>query len=173
MESIRLSSASHPLYPRARALYEESFPLHEQRVPSSQQAVLADEAYHFDLLFEGELFLGLSLYWEAPDFFYVEHFCIDPALRGQRYGRRALDLLGQKGKPVILEIDPPEDGPSLRRKAFYERAGYRANGFAHVHPPYQPGRPGHRLLVLSYPDALSAALYGRFSAYLQQHVMAR
>ena len=59
MESIRLSSASHPLYPRARALYEESFPLHEQRVPSSQQAVLADEAYHFDLLFEGELFLDV------------------------------------------------------------------------------------------------------------------
>lgn len=171
MELIRLSSPGHPLYGRARTLYEQSFPLHEQRTPSSQKAILGDEAYHFDLLFEGECFLGLLLYWETPDFFYVEHFCIDPALRGRRYGRRALDLLGQKGKPVILEIDPPEDDLAVRRKGFYERAGYRANPFAHVHPPYRPGRPGHRLLVLSYPDALSPTLYGRFAAYLQRHVM--
>ena len=62
------------------------------------------------------------LYWETPDFRYIEHFCILPALRGQRYGSRALSML-PNDRPVILEIDPPVDEIAIRRKAFYERCG--------------------------------------------------
>ena len=50
-----------------------------------------------------------------------------PEMRGRGCGAQALSLLGERKKTVILEIDPPNDEVSVRRKAFYERAGYRAN----------------------------------------------
>ena len=50
-------------------------------------------------------------------------------MRGRGYGAQALSLLGERKKTVIPEIDPPKDEVSVRRKAFYERAGYRANPF--------------------------------------------
>lgn len=46
-----------------------------------------------------------------------------PALRGQRYGSRALSML-PNDRPVILEIDPPVDEIAIRRKGFYERCGF-------------------------------------------------
>ena len=66
-----------------------------------------------------------------------------------------LALLAAEGKPVILEIDPPVDDLSHRRQGFYERAGYHANPYAHVHPPYHAANRGHALVVMSYPGALT------------------
>ena len=72
---------------------------------------------------------------------------------------------------MILEIDPPADDISVRRKNFYERAGYRANGFEHVHPPYRRGFNGHRLVIMSSPAPLSEEEYKIFARYLSETVM--
>lgn len=88
------------------------------------------------------------------------------------FGSRALELLQAKGKPVILEIDPPRDEVSRRRKGFYERSGFAANPFAHLHPPYRRGAAGHDLVIMSSPAALTEEEYGRFAAFLKGHVMA-
>ena len=61
---------------------------------------------------------------------------------------------------------------SHRRQGFYERAGYHANPYAHVHPPYHAANRGHALVVMSYPGALSADTYAAFADYLQHTVMA-
>ena len=76
------------------------------------------------------------------------------------------------GKPLILEIDPPSDSISERRKGFYQRCGFRENPFHHIHPPYHEGFDGHELTVMTYPRTISAELYGTFFAYLRQRVMA-
>ena len=44
------------------ALYEASFPRHEQRLPDEQRAVLSHPEYHFIQLFDGAEFVGLLLY---------------------------------------------------------------------------------------------------------------
>ena len=75
-----------------------------------------------------------------------------------------------RGKPVILEIDPPVDRVSIDRRHFYQRLGFVENGFAHVHPPYRAGYQGHRLVVMSRP-AISAETYGLFADYLNHTVM--
>lgn len=74
-------------------------------------------------------------------------------------------------KTVILEIDPPNDEVSARRKAFYERAGYRANPFEHIHPPYHSEYKGHRLVVMTCPTAISENEYKNFNSYLENVVM--
>lgn len=171
MNFVRLKSETDSRFARAIALYRESFPYHEQRESVSQRELWQVEAYHFDLIYDEDVFVGMLLYWETPHFIYVEHFCVDPALRNRSYGRRALALLGEKGKTVLLEIDPPRDETACRRKAFYERAGYKENPYPHVHPPYHAGYRGHQLVVMSYPRELTPAEYEHFHTYLQHQVM--
>ena len=153
------------------ALYATSFPLHEQRERESQLSIMSHPDYHFNLILDGEKFVGLMLCWETIDFIYVEHFCIFPELRNNNYGRRSLELLSRKGKPLILEIDPPIDDISIRRKGFYERAGFVPNPFKHIHPPYHTGNSGHELMIMSYPCRLSESDYDRFNRYLSETVM--
>lgn len=171
MELSRLTDDRSELFARAMALYGNSFPVHEQRESASQRRCMVLPDYHFDLIWDEDRWAGEILYWETEDFLYVEHFCTVPEVRGQGCGRRALDCLFRKGKTVILEIDPPEDALSVRRKGFYERAGFAVNRFAHVHPPYHAGYAGHALVVLSWPQALTEQDYRRFDAYLRGRVM--
>ena len=174
MKFKRLTSAAGADFEPAFDLYGVSFPIHEQRLIESQRSIMTHPEYLFDLIYDdsGE-WCGDMLYWETADFIYVEHFCILPERRGQRCGQRALELLCEKGKTVILEIDPPSDKTSVRRKGFYERCGYHANPFAHVHPPYRVGFDGHghRLVIMSYPRELSQDEYDRFNEYLKNVVM--
>lgn len=167
----RMTSAADEMYEKAMALYRESFPDFEQREAKCQRLIMDNPDYHFDLIYEEERFCGMILYWETDRFLYVEHFCISPQMRNRHCGQRALALLGQKDKTVILEIDPPEDTISIRRRGFYERAGFQTNGFAHVHPPYHKENQGHRLIVMSYPQKLTEEGYEQFYRYLKHVVM--
>ncbi len=166
-----VNSPLHPLYSRALELYALSFPHHEQRRAASQERILAHSEYNFLLIMDDGQFSGLMLCWESADFIYVEHFCILPELRGQGVGTSALELLSRKGKPLILEIDPPVDDVSRRRQCFYERAGFVSNDYKHVHPAYHRDCSGHSLVVMSSPGPLSPAQYSAFAAYLNQVVM--
>ena len=65
------------------------------------------------------------------------------------------------------------DDVSLRRRGFYERAGFHENPYRHVHPPYHAGNRGHDLVVMSYPRAISEEEYRAFADYLAARVMAR
>ena len=171
MEFRRMTSASHPDYEKAMALYRSSFPYHELREEASQERIMSHPQYHFDCVYDGTCWAGLILYWETESFIYVEHFCIFPELRGQRYGQRALEKLDGKGKTIILEIDPPVEELSVRRKGFYERCGFRANPYAHVHPACYRECEGHRLAVMSRPEKLTGKQYDDFAAYLRRVVM--
>lgn len=167
----RFTSTDTPDYPRAMELYRISFPCHELREEDSQVHIMGHPEYHFDAVYEGTAFIGLMLYWETECFIYVEHFCILPSLRGKKYGQRALELLERRGKTVILEIDPPVDEVSVRRKSFYERCGYRVNPYPHDHPPYHADFAPHRLVVMSCPEPLEEGQYIEFARYLREVVM--
>lgn len=173
VELRRLLTAEDARFDRAMALYGKSFPLHEQRRPAAQRAALECEDYHFDLAYDGERFVGMILYWETSDFYYVEHFCIEPELRSCGYGQSILSGLRGRGKTVLLEIDPPVDEISVRRQGFYERAGYHANPYPHVHPPYHPEHQGHSLVVMSCPRPICQGEYDAFIACLRERVMAK
>ena len=74
MDFIRLTAPAGPEFETAFALYEVSFPLHERRTRSAQAARLSHPEYRYMLLYEGDQFQGILLYWEGPGFRYVEHF---------------------------------------------------------------------------------------------------
>lgn len=168
----RCRDAGNPLMDAAMALYRRSFPAHELRLWPDQQAVMNDPLYHFDLCLLDGAQAGLILYWDFGAYIYVEHFCVEPTMRGHGLGTLILAELAKKSRPIILEIDPLTDDVAVRRKGFYERCGYIANGFAHVHPPYQAANHGHALIVMSHPRALSQAEFDTFTVDLREKVMA-
>ena len=172
LEFTRITAPDHPLFPRAFALYEQSFPIHEQRTREKQEKVLSHPDYRYEVILEGSSFVGILLYWEYRDGRYVEHFAIDPALRGQSYGTQALRALGEQGRPIVLEIDPPVEAVSVRRKHFYEKLNFWENPFSHIHPPYRPGFQGHDLVVMTYPKPWEKEKYEAFASYLADTVMA-
>lgn len=171
MRFERLTTTEHPRYTEAMELYRISFPFHEQREADSQSQIMSHKDYRFNLIYDENQFVGLVLCWETEHFIYVEHFCILPAMRNKKYGQKALELLNQKGKTVILEIDPPVDEVSVRRKSFYERVNFKANSYEHCHPAYHTGYAGHHLVVMSCPEPLSQACYNAFDQFLKTVVM--
>lgn len=167
----RCRDINGPLMEAALALYRSSLPAHELRLPPDQRDVMGNPLYHFDMcLLDGAL-AGLILYWDFGTYIYVEHFCVEPSLRGHGLGTLILAELARQNKTIILEIDPLVDDASVRRKGFYERCGYVANAFAHVHPPYQAANRGHELIVMSYPHAISQSEFDSFTLDLGEKVM--
>lgn len=51
------------MYQEALNLYQISFPYHEQREKASQDEILNDSDYHFSLIYDRDVFVGLILYW--------------------------------------------------------------------------------------------------------------
>ena len=166
-----VTDAAHPMYQKALALYRLSFPLHEQRELPSQERILLDREYHFCLVCDQSVFIGLVLYWETDDAIYIEHLCILPELRNKKYGEQVLSALKARHKTVILEIDPPADSVSERRKGFYERCGFVENPYRLGHPPYHRGNSGHSLVVMTYPKPISPKEYRAFNEYLCGKIM--
>ena len=165
----RITAPEHPLYADAMKLYRISFPLHEQREKASQIEILGNTAYHFDVVCDGDSFIGEILYWNIGNALYIEHFCVLPSMRNKRYGQKILAAL--QVRPLILEIDPPVDAISQRRKGFYERCGFVENPYPHTHPPYHKGNAGHNLVVMSSPKALTSDEYALFRSELCDKVM--
>lgn len=170
MKFVRTTDIRHT--EQSTAYYAASFPFHEQREPDSQARIMSDPEYHYNLIFDKNTEVGTILFWETADYIYIEHFYIYPTCRGGSLGSKALELLRQYGKTVILEIDPPVDDIAVRRKGFYERSGWVANPYPHTHPPYHAGAQAHRLVIMSYPNPLTRTEYDEFNNYLKDHVMA-
>lgn len=170
MRFERIKSLRNEQGRRAYALYKRSFPLNELRVEKSQYAVMKNDEYHFDLIFDDD-WVGEILYWETDEFIYVEHFCMLESARNKGYGSYALKKLAEKGKTIVLEIDQPCDETSIKRKGFYERNGFVENEYPHVHPAYRKRFSGHKLVVMSYPKALKKDEYDKFLGYLCKVVM--
>ena len=172
MNIIRIRSEKKAGYRRAMALYAASFPLHEQRLPDSQEYILGLDDYHMEVIEENGEPLGAIFFWETETFIYVEHFCMEPSVRGRGVGGQVLAKLAERGKCIILEIDPPVDDIDRRRKGFYQRCGFRENPYPHVHPAYRAEFQGHELVVMSCPSELDEDAYQTFFAYLRDVVMA-
>lgn len=171
MKFERITDFTDKNFISAFNLYTRSFPTYEQRTINDQKLALNESEYNYNIILVEEQFSGIMLYWENEEFIYIEHFAIRNDLRGKSYGTQALNFLKQKGKKIILEIDPPIDEISIKRKNFYEKNGFLMNPFYHIHPPYRLGIDGHNLTVVSYPETICPIIYDKFVTYLKDKIM--
>lgn len=171
MELLRIRDTADPRFAESMEYYKVSFPEHEQREAQSQRDIMGENDYCFYIALHEGRPVGSILCWETEEFIYVEHFYVYPSERGRGFGSEILRILGEKGSTVILEIDPPADSVSIRRKAFYNRCGFKENPYPHVHPPYHERNSGHKLVIMSYPSEITQREYDSFNSYLKDTVM--
>ena len=173
MELVRLSDKYKSYAIFARKLYEISFPIEEKRDNLEQCRVEKNPDYHFDLIMEGDEMLGIALYWQTPSLLFLEHFAILPEKRNGGIGSKALKLIKQKGKPVLLEIEPLKDDITTRRLGFYTRNGFKLNPYFHLQAKLKKGDNDVELKVLTYPEIISKEVYLQFIDYMNSEISAK
>ena len=146
-------------------IYNASFPPDERRVyqgVSGFEEFLQSKSGLFHILVAADgcstgerprgRMLGFLSYWTFPGFVYVEHFAVNPAIRGGGIGSRMLSRLIEAVSPdVLLEVELPDTHEAERRIAFYERHGFRVRReYKYIQPPYGPGQSGMELLLMTH-----------------------
>ena len=87
------------------------------------------------------------------DFYYIEHFAIDPSLRNGGYGKRVLESIQTKLQgPIVLEVEEPTEEMSIRRINFYKRLNFTLHEKPYMQPPYRTGDSGLPMLLMTYGD---------------------
>lgn len=126
----------------AAALYLEAFPEVERRPLEALERLVDMPGGNFvfsGVFVEGE-FGGFITYWDFDSFIYAEHFAVLPSMRGRNIGGAVLEQLKSSvGKPVILEVEPPQTEMAARRIGFYRRHGFEVVEKDYLQPSYRPG----------------------------------
>lgn len=101
----------------------EYFPVEEMKSKKHMELLLKEQGdvYHKD---EGEH--HILMYAEFEDFLFIDYIYVSGAARGQGIGHKLLEKMKQKGKPILLEVEPVdyEDTDTEKRQRFYKREGF-------------------------------------------------
>lgn len=131
-------------------IYEESFPHYERRRIETQKRRHRDDKYKpMVIVNDIDEVYGIFFYWDFDKFLFLEHFAINPNLRGKGLGSKILKDFCKNQKMIILEIDPLDTEIALRRKTFYEKLGFRYNEINYLHPGYELDYPEHELKIMT------------------------
>jgi predicted GNAT family acetyltransferase len=99
------------------------FPIEEMKSKEHMETLLKErpEIYHKD---EGPG--HVLMYVETEDFVFIDYLFVSKNTRGQGLGHKLIEKLKEKGKPIILEVEPInyEDTDSEKRLRFYKREGF-------------------------------------------------
>jgi ribosomal protein S18 acetylase RimI-like enzyme len=159
IEFRKIEYSADPLFGKMYELYQNTFPAVERRNKCSLESVLNHDKRFVmaGLLKEGE-FVGFFNYWQFDDFVYVEHFAVDPTLRGQNIGSEVMKtFLSNTNLPVVFEVEIPEseseNETARRRIAFYERLDCKLLTHKYAQPHYDgSGKLLPMLLLTNHHD---------------------
>lgn len=141
-------------YAFVEQLMHTAFPQEERR-DTLQQREYSDTHPLFcnNIILEDEKPVGMISYWNMEDFYYIEHFAIDPTLRNGGYGKRVLEAIKEQLQyPIVLEVEEPTDEMSTRRINFYKRLGFILHEKPYMQPPYRKGDSGLPMFLMVYGE---------------------
>jgi GNAT superfamily N-acetyltransferase len=100
------------------------FPIEEMKSKEHMETLLDEqsEIYHKD---EGPL--HVLMYVELDHFVFIDYLFVSKDARGQGLGHKLLAKMKEKGKPIILEVEPVnyKDTDTEKRLRFYKREGFK------------------------------------------------
>lgn len=161
-----------PRFEEVWNLFSASLPANELRTYSGQRRLLEHPSYHL-LVRTGHTghTVAAMAAWEFPSFRFIEHFAVDPSLRGQGTGGFLLDQYTKTApSPVILEVEPPDTHTAARRIDFYKRHGFHTAPFAYQQLPLREGDSPAPLLLMQYPIPLNKTAFEQVRDILYQEV---
>ncbi len=158
-------------FDRIYDIMELSFPHDEVRSRAGQRALTEREVYRIYATRQDGRIVGFLAVYDFSDFAFIEHFAIDPELRGGGLGSAMLaELCEAIGKSICLEAELPETELARRRIGFYERNGFFANPYPYIQPPIEAGRAPVPLCVMSYGRALGREEFERMREVIYREV---
>lgn len=123
-------------YRRLKALYREAFPAQEQAPLLILRYKARTRACDMLGAYDGDEFVGLLISVIHEELVYVFFLAVEADQRGAGRGTAILAEAAARyaGKTLMLCIEDPDEPCDnlplrLRRKAFYQRNGYREAGF--------------------------------------------
>ncbi len=145
-----LITLSNDRFPQVYALMQQSFPETEYRPRRAQEALLQRQEYSlWGLTDAGGMLLGFIALYDFSDFLFAEHLAVDPRYRNMGLGKTILQAVRAWGRPLVLEVEPPETDLARRRIGFYTRNGLTLTHRPYTQPPMAPGLPAIPLLLMS------------------------
>lgn len=155
------------------ALLAESFPREERRSREGQERLLDNPKYQIYVP-GGDADGTVSAFaavWDFEDFRYLEHFAVDPALRGGGIGSDMLKDLTDHGKRrICLEVEPPDTKMAKCRIAFYKRNGFFLNPYSYMQPSLGEGRPAIPLYIMTSGSVAEETEFFEMRDLLYRHV---
>lgn len=138
-QSITTSDVHH--YQFMEDLLIAAFPPEEYReLKDLREYTNRTGNFYNNIIFDNDIPVGFITYWDFNNFYYVEHFAINPNLRNGGYGKKTLDFLCKALKgPIVLEVEIPLEEMAQRRIKFYQRQGFVLWEKEYKQPPYKPG----------------------------------
>lgn len=131
-------------------LYLTAFPPKERREFDELKKQIYNDECNVKLILISEKVVGLIIFWNFNEFVFLEHFAIEPGLRGLGIGEKTLaKVKALFQKTVILETELPNDEMSLRRIRFYERNGFHKLNRTYFQPSYGDNKPEVELKLMS------------------------
>ena len=153
-------------------LLTTSFPSEEYR-PLAQLREYTDNCPNFVnnlIVDEGEP-VGFITYWDFGRFYYVEHFATHPGMRNSGYGKRTLELLCKLlTRPIVLEVERPDNETAQRRIGFYQRQGFKLWQKDYFQPPYKEGDGFLPMYIMVYGELDEDSDFGEVKRTLHTHV---
>lgn len=148
-----VESAHDPSLDYVFKLYTSAFPIQERRDWTQLLGMIGNiREMDLKLILVEDQVIGFVILWRLTDWDYIEHFAIDPAQRGKRYGEHVMQML-LKNSRLILEVEPPETTDAIRRIRFYEKLGLYCLEVPYQQPCYRDPEKEYRLILMSnYPQ---------------------
>lgn len=136
----------------------EYFPVEEMKSKEHMETLLIDKGnvYHKE---EGPK--HVLMYVETEDFVFVDYLFVSSAARGEGLGKKLLDSLKTKNKPILLEVEPAaeEEPDTAKRLKFYAREKFsHAQKIAYNRRSLATGEKNSLEILYWAPPASSSAV---------------
>lgn len=134
----------------AKQIYETSFPEDERRNFDLLKALDKKSDLDFFVITDNHAnAIGIISLWLFEEFIYIEHFAVQEDKRGSGIGSNVLYSLANKySKPILLEVELPEDDLAKRRIAFYQRHGFVTQPYDYTQPAYDKNKQSLPMIIM-------------------------
>lgn len=133
-------------------ILQTNFPVCEYR-PLNELKTVIEERKEFkaNLIVHDNIPIGILSFWDFDKFYYIEHFAIESKKRkGGLGGKTIAEFCKKSEKPIVLEVEIPEDEISSRRIEFYQRHKFMLWEKEYLQPPYRKGDNYFPLQLMVY-----------------------
>ncbi|WP_404451744.1 GNAT family N-acetyltransferase [Virgibacillus necropolis] len=99
------------------------FPVEEMKSKEHMDMLLKEKG---DIYYKDESPNHVLMFAEFDSFIFIDYVWVSTETRGQGTGHKIMEKLKEKGKPIILEVEPVDydDTDTEKRLRFYQREGF-------------------------------------------------